>query len=60
MIYVAIDMNHIQHPEVINALGSRIKSVHICDGDGIKDTVLPGRGKNNWNLILQALDGSWL
>jgi len=46
-IYVAIDMNHIQHPEeLINALGSRIKSVHICDGDGIKEChVLPGRGK---------------
>lgn len=57
-IYAAIDMNHIQHPEeLIKTLGNRVKSVHICDGDGIKEChVLPGRGGNNWNLILQALD----
>lgn len=57
-IYAAVDMNHIQHPEeLIKALGSRVKSVHICDGDGIAEChVLPGRGDNNWNLILQALD----
>jgi len=57
-VYAAIDMNHIKQPEkLINALGSRIKSVHICDGNGEKEChYLPGRGDNNWNLILLALD----
>jgi len=57
-VYAAIDMNHIKYPErLINALGNRIKSVHICDGNGEKEChYLPGRGDNNWNLILLALD----
>lgn len=57
-VYAAVDMNHIKNSErLIDALGSRIRSVHIADGDGEKEChQLPGRGKNNWNLILQALD----
>jgi hexosaminidase len=57
-VYAAIDMNHIKQPErLINALGNRIRSVHICDGNGEKEChYLPGKGDNNWNLILHALD----
>src|SRR6185437_4476987 len=34
-IYAAVDMNHILHPEkLILALGSRLKFLHVSDGDG--------------------------
>ncbi len=34
-VYSAIDMNHIDNPELlIQAMGKRLKSVHIADGDG--------------------------
>ena len=51
-------MNHIAHPEqLIDALGTRIKSVHIADGNGKKEChLLPGRGENDWDAILAALD----
>ena len=57
-IYAAVDMNHIAHPEqLIDALGTRIKSVHIADGNGKKEChLLPGRGENDWDAILAALD----
>lgn len=57
-IYAAVDMNHIKHPErLITALGARIKSVHIADGDGEKERhMMPGEGNNDWNSILLALD----
>lgn len=59
-IYAAIDMNHIKNPEkLIDALGGRVKHVHIADGNGEKEChFLPGRGENNWNLILRALDNA--
>lgn len=59
-IYAAVDMNHIKKPEkLIDALGDRIKSLHIADGDGEKEChFLPGRGNNNWDLILQSLDNA--
>jgi hexosaminidase len=59
-IYSAIDMNHIREPEkLIAAMGSRLKSVHISDGTGLKeDHFFPcsGQGKNNWVKILAALN----
>lgn len=58
-VFSAIDMNHIKYPEqLINAMGSRLKSVHIADGDGKKEChYLPcsGEGENDWNVILTEL-----
>lgn len=56
----AIDMNHIKHPEkLILAMGSRLKSVHIADGDGEEERhyfPCSGEGTNDWTAILAALD----
>ncbi len=56
----AIDMNHIKHPEeLILAMGPRLKSVHIADGDGEEERhyfPCSGEGKNDWTAILAALD----
>lgn len=59
-IYSAIDMNHIKNPEeLILAMGSRLKSVHIADGTGeAENHFFPctGEGLNDWDEILSALD----
>lgn len=59
-IYAAVDMNHILHPEkLILALGSRLKFLHVSDGDGEHEYhYLPclGKGMNDWNAILSALN----
>ncbi|MGV3642002.1 MAG: sugar phosphate isomerase/epimerase family protein [Adhaeribacter sp.] len=59
-IYSAIDMNHIKNPEnLIRAMGTRLKSVHIADGHGEKeDHYFPcsEEGSNNWVEILAALE----
>ncbi|MCM4169228.1 hypothetical protein KCTC52924_00711 [Arenibacter antarcticus] len=56
----AIDMNHIKNPEeLIMAMGSRLKSLHIADGTGLQEnhfSPCSGKGKNNWTLILEALE----
>lgn len=61
-IYSAVDMNHIKNPEnLIRAMGKRLKSVHIADGHGDKEShFLPcsGEGGNNWNAILAALEAA--
>ena len=42
--------------ELIHALGHRLKSLHIQDGDKIKDVhTLPFLGKINWDEIMNAL-----
>lgn len=55
----AIDMNHIKNPEkLITAMGSRLKTVHVADGNGREENhYLPcsGKGDNNWNAILAVL-----
>lgn len=58
-VFAAVDMNHIKHPEnLIMALGKRLKSVHIADGDGKKEChyfPCSGEGENDWSAILLAL-----
>lgn len=58
-VYSAIDMNHIAHPEnLIRAMGPRLKSLHVSDGDGIEERhyfPCSGQGQNNWNDIQVAL-----
>ncbi len=59
-IFSAVDTNHIKDPEkLIRAMGKRLKSLHIADGDGKKEChFLPcsGEGQNNWTDILSALN----
>lgn len=59
-IYSAIDMNHIKNPQdLIRAMGRRLKSVHIADGNGEKESHFfpcSGQGENNWTDILSALE----
>jgi sugar phosphate isomerase/epimerase len=58
-IQLAVDMNHIKNPEnLIRAMGSRLKSVHVADGTGAAENhyfPCSGEGKNDWNAILAAL-----
>lgn len=58
-IYAAVDMNHIKSPEkLIESLGSRLKSIHVADGDGLAERhyfPCSGEGKNDWNAIQSAL-----
>lgn len=58
-VFAAVDMNHIKSPEkLVLALGNRLKSVHIADGDGLGERhyfPCSGEGKNDWNAIISAL-----
>lgn len=59
-VRAAVDTNHIDNPEqLIAALGRKVRSVHISDGDGRNEChELPwhGAGDNDWVAILRALD----
>lgn len=59
-INLAVDMNHIQNPEIlIRKMGKRLKSVHIADGTGKAENhwfPCSGQGSNDWIEILKALD----
>ena len=55
----AVDTNHIDNPELlISALGRRVRTIHVSDGDGRSEChELPGqgRGDNDWTAILKTL-----
>ena len=55
----AVDTNHIDNPELlITALGRRVKTIHVSDGDGRNEChELPGqgRGDNDWAAVMKAL-----
>lgn len=59
-VYSAIDLNHIKNPEnLILAMGARLKTLHVADGDGLDERhyfPCSGQGQNNWTAILAALD----
>lgn len=59
-IYSAIDMNHIKHPEkLIRAMGKRLKSIHVADGNGKQENhyfPCSDKGENDWTEILTALN----
>lgn len=58
-VYAAVDMNHILHPEkLVSALGSRLRFIHVSDGDGAHEYhyyPCSGKGDNDWMVILNAL-----
>lgn len=59
-VFSAIDLNHIANPEkLILAMSSRLKTLHVADGDGIEERHFfpcSGEGENDWMAILAALD----
>ncbi len=54
---VAIDTNHATDPvALIRYFGSRVHTLHISDGNGMKDRhAMPGGGSVDWNGVLSAL-----
>ena len=59
-VYSIADLNHIKNPEkLILALGHRLKSLHVSDGDGIKEchyVPCEGLGNVDWKAVLKALN----
>jgi len=59
-VYSIADLNHIKNPEkLILALGHRLKSLHVSDGDGIKEchyVPCEGLGNVDWTAVLKALN----
>ncbi|HLV63831.1 sugar phosphate isomerase/epimerase family protein [Galbibacter sp.] len=58
-IGLAVDTNHILHAEnLILALGTRLKTLHIADGTGEAENhwfPCDYKGENNWDKVLAAL-----
>lgn len=59
-VYSAIDLNHIIAPEkLVLAMGKRLKTIHVADGDGKAEKhyfPCDGKGDNNWPEIMKALE----
>jgi sugar phosphate isomerase/epimerase len=60
-VFFVADLNHIKHPEnLILAMGSRLKSLHVSDGDGeVECHYLPCYdlgGTVDWTAVLTALN----
>lgn len=59
-VYSIVDLNHIKNPEkLILALGSRLKSLHVSDGNGEAEChYMPceGLGTVDWTAVLSALN----
>lgn len=57
---ICLDTNHFlkeKTEDAIYRLGKNIKTLHVSDGDYINERHwLPGKGKLNWNAIIEALD----
>lgn len=57
---VCYDTNHSfleSNEEYIRAVGSKIVSLHVSDYDFIDEQhALPGKGKNDWNSLMTALE----
>lgn len=56
-VAVAVDTNHATNPvDMINTFGNRVHTLHISDGNGIKDRhAMPGNGNIKWDAVLDAL-----
>lgn len=58
-VYAAVDLNHISKPEeLLLALGRRVKTLHVADGDGKAERhyfPCDGKGENDWKAIFKAL-----
>lgn len=59
-VYSAIDLNHIIAPEkLVLAMGKRLKTIHVADGDGKAEKHFfpcDAKGDNDWKAIMKALD----
>lgn len=59
-LYACFDTNHSlqqPNPAFIRALGDRLITLHVSDYDGVDEKHwLPGRGINDWEAILTALE----
>lgn len=58
-VFAAVDLNHIAKPEqLLLALGARVKTLHVADGDGKAERhyfPCDGKGENDWKAIFKAL-----